>query len=660
MKTSRHSEFLTVLVALLMAGCLLGFFRTRVEAQQKKSNGEALSSEAPMVNGRITVGANVHVSRAFADRPHYEVYLATNPRDPNNLLGCAIIDGDMPGERNRDVAYTSSDAGRTWRPTLIEKRALFSSDPVCGFGPDGTAYFSGIMRGVLGGYDGFNKYPDDHTFVYRSKDGGNTWAGPTDLPLTDRPFLGVDTSGGKYHGRVYLAGSLFIHSSQDAKFVRSLMVSHSADGGATFSGPTLIASVEPRGIDAATNGVVLSDGTYIVVYKELKDVNQSDHQGDSLRPPTRPTGELIVVASSDGGRTLQKVSVAGQVIGGGGRAFLGVGMASLAVDSSKGPFQDRLYLIWPDFRSGRCEVLLSYSDDKGKTWSQATVVDDYRPGFGVGVGSDTFLPTVAVNEAGMVGVAWYDRRDQKDNLSYSLRFAASVDGGETFLPSVEVSPVASYQNDQLRLRANTRGGGNREKVLSGGPLVATISFNSWVGDTSGLAASPDGTFHIFWIDHRTGIPQIWTAPVTVAGRAARNGSDALSALSDISSKVTLDLTNAVFDRAGQIITIHAVLVNTSKDVLSGPIKIRARALQSEIGIVTAANADNQQTGRGAIWDFTDTLNKGLLKPGERSEAKRLSFRLVGAEGLEAGMLARGQGVLRFVQLELKALGRAGS
>ena len=615
-------------------------------------------SSAQQSTSTIQVGPNIHVSRAHADRVHHEVYVAADPRDAQNLVGCAIIE-EGPGGQVRDIAYTSSDGGRSWRPTLEEKRALFSSDPVCEFGPDGTAYFSGVVRGVIEGFDTFNKYPDDHTFVYRSKNGGNTWSAPTDLPATDRPFLGVDESGGKYHGRLYVSGSLFIHSSQEGRFVRSLMVSHSADGGATFSEPAIIASIEPRGIDTATNGVVLSDGTYVVVYKELRDISNSDHRGTSLLPPATPTGDLIVIESSDGGQRLSTVSVAGQVYGGGGRTFLGSIVASLAVDRSSGPFRDRLYLVWPDFRSARCEVLLAYSDDKGKTWTAPAVVDDYRPGFAVGPGLDTFLPTVSVNHVGVVGVAWYDRRDQPDDLGYSLRFAASLDGGETFLPSVKVSQTVSYQDNRLLLRGDSRGGGHRQKALSGGPLTGEVTFRPWVGDTSGLAASADGVFHPFWIDHRTGIPQVWTASVTVAGKTARNGSDALSALDDISSKVTLDLVNAVFDRAKQMVTVDAYLVNTSKDVISGPVKVRALTLQSEVGIATAANPDNQETGRGAIWDFTDTLQREVLNPGERSRAKRMDFRLLGVPELDGSMLLRGPRVLRFVHFDAKVLGKAG-
>ena len=35
------------------------------------------------------------------------------------------------------------------------------------------------------------------------------------------------------------------------------------------------------------------------------------------------------------------------------------------------------------------------------------------------------------------------------------------------------------------------------------------------GDTAGLAADALGIFHAAWVDNRTGVPQLWTATVSV-------------------------------------------------------------------------------------------------------------------------------------------------
>ena len=48
------------------------------------------------------------------------------------------------------------------------------------------------------------------------------------------------------------------------------------------------------------------------------------------------------------------------------------------------------------------------------------------------------MPMVAVNNTGGVGLSWYDRRSSPNNLTYWPRFAASLDGGATWLPTAAV------------------------------------------------------------------------------------------------------------------------------------------------------------------------------------------------------------------------------
>jgi hypothetical protein len=106
------------------------------------------------------------------------------------------------------------------------------------------------------------------------------------------------------------------------------------------------------------------------------------------------------------------------------------------------------------------------------------------------------MPAVAVNRDGVVGVSWYDRRDNADNLGYWPRFSASLDGGAMFLSSVRVSTAPNLVMDPKETRLNG-------------------------GDTAGLAADAAGVFHPVWIDNRTGTHQVWTTPVTVRGTVRR-------------------------------------------------------------------------------------------------------------------------------------------
>jgi hypothetical protein len=121
------------------------------------------------------------------------------------------------------------------------------------------------------------------------------------------------------------------------------------------------------------------------------------------------------------------------------------------------------------------------------------------------------MPEIAVNRTGVVGVMWYDRRDHPDNLGWDVRFAASFDGGASFLPSVKASERGtSFPSGASRdARPAAKPGDERAQINNG-----RDSFTFMGGDTAGLAADAAGVFHLVWVDNRTGVPQVWTAMVT--------------------------------------------------------------------------------------------------------------------------------------------------
>jgi hypothetical protein len=58
-------------------------------------------------------------------------------------------------------------------------------------------------------------------------------------------------------------------------------------------------------------------------------------------------------------------------------------------------------------------------------------------------GANYETPAIAVNEGGVVGVAWYDTRRDPRGKCFEIYFSASLDGGTTFLPSVRVTQELS-------------------------------------------------------------------------------------------------------------------------------------------------------------------------------------------------------------------------
>jgi len=321
------------------------------------------------------------------------------------------------------------------------------------------------------------------------------------------------------------------------------------------------------------------------------------------------------------------------------------GVPSLAVDQSDGPFRDRLYLAWSDYQSGRGEILLSYSLDRGKHWSRPLVVSDDLQRAMPAAGPHNTMPTLAVSRDGVVGLTWYDRREHPDNLGYWVRFVASVDGGESFSPSVRVSDVpASFDRNRVPIETFARG-----KAISLRP-------GTWPGHTAGLTATTDGLFHPFWVDNRTHRFQIWTTTVHVQGRAMLNGSPDLADLTDLTSKVQLNVSEPIIDWARMTATVEVSLTNRALDTVVGPVKLRALSLRTPVGAhtVAAINADNGETENGAIWDLTGTLTGGRLGPGQRSGTKIIRWKWTHLSQAQFDQLIQGYSL---IDQEIKVLGR---
>jgi hypothetical protein len=129
------------------------------------------------------------------------------------------------------------------------------------------------------------------------------------------------------------------------------------------------------------------------------------------------------------------------------------------------------------------DVVLTSSGDGGQTWAPKVRVNDDPPGF------DNALAELAVDAAGSVHVAWYDRRDDPEcGGSARTYWTHSRDGGASFEPSQPLS------------------GG-----LSPWPFPYSVGYT--IGDKLGLWAEGERV-HAVWVDFRTGgNPDIFHAVV---------------------------------------------------------------------------------------------------------------------------------------------------
>jgi hypothetical protein len=591
----------------------------------------ALSAQAV---ASITVGKNVHVSTARAADAHEETWLGADPTDPKRLLGCSMVHDDSTQEIYV-TAYLSMDGGLNWENPISSRIGHITGDPVCAFGPNGHAYLS--LLGQPGDSSGRRGGPD--LYLYSSADGGKSWGPPVLASRTvDREGLVVDRTGGRYNGRIYMNAVGPEHGlDDDAPFGPhqsvGIHVFRSVDEGKSFvpATPTTHLRATPPNIPITGNGVILSDGTYVFVYS-----NRLSMAAIKERRPKEPNTEVRIVVSGDGGDSF-----------GGSRLvsesytdyapYVSTILPTIAVDASHSAFNDRLYVVWPDVRSGRSQILFSYSADTGKTWSTPITVDDDRAWDETDTGPNDIQPALAVNRDGVVGVTWYDRREHKDNLGYTVRFAASFDGGETFTPSVRVSEVPNlpYRAKQLAATAFVTGGAwHYGKTPRSSPIKVTVAGGSLAngGDTGGLAASADGVFHPFWIDNRTGILQVWTAAVATTGSVALHGGHGLESMQDVTKRIALEVQNVMYDQTAALITFDLVATNRSSDAIAGPLKVRILRPRSAIGDPVFQATENSQDRSGALLSLP--VLHGRLEAGDQSGRVRVTARLEHAHPLD--------------------------
>jgi hypothetical protein len=386
-----------------------------------------------------------------------------DPRNGTHMLTAAIVVSKPDFSETDCAAFATLDGGRTWARHDLGLRTC--ADPWTAIQADGSALLAVLT--------------DEAFLVYRSADGGRTWP---DSPVSlgqghDHETLAIDRASGS----AYALSSQYATEPATGKRRATVFVARSEDGGRTFGEPTRIF---PSNLNSnSATPVVLSDGTLVVSFADFQ------------RPSTEGALWLErerawVLTSKDRGRTLSAPMLVSEACG--------RGFPTLAVDSSSSSFRDRLYFLCNTYYF--TDVYLHYSPDRGERWSKPI-----RVNAGSGTRPYVRTPAIAVNKDGVVGISWYDARNEKAKFKQifqclDLYFTASLDGGETFLPEAKVT-------SQIGCADSPRNGDARYRWPAG-------------GDYTGLGARPDGQFELVWADSRDGIYRLRTATVRVNGKAA--------------------------------------------------------------------------------------------------------------------------------------------
>jgi hypothetical protein len=435
-----------------------------------------LAKHGPDPNAGATlslgVGGNVDVSNECG--PQSETYITLNTNLPTTLTAGSNEIFRLPMR-----AYFSSDQGATWGGVDVPlppaqqgtNDTLFGSDPSLAFDTRGNVFYSFIVV-FFGGGKGVNA---TEMAVARSGDGGQTWPVLTEFSFAsgkdhfnDKPMITTDLNADSpFRDNVYVAWDAASGGSTSG----GIRVGRSSDHGTSFA---VTRADNPSGPGKAIGAVpfVGPDSTLFVAWNDLA------------------ANVIAFNRSFDGGvtwdqqRTIAAKKISFDIAIPAEFSRKALVYPACGADRSTGPHRGRLYCSWMDLNaSGNTDIFLSFSDDRGATWSSPSTPADQVSTF-----VDRFNHWLSVDPVtGEVNLSFYDTRNDTTGSRFmtDVYFTRSKDGGLTWLsPNVRVSTVSSNEHD-----------------CNGVFPCAAIDYGNQQGDYEGLV-SFGGVSHPIWTDSR--------------------------------------------------------------------------------------------------------------------------------------------------------------
>ncbi|MDT7690374.1 MAG: hypothetical protein QOE46_3133 [Acidobacteriota bacterium] len=422
----------------------------------------------------LTFGSNVDISNECG--PQSETFITLNTAQSKSLAAGSNEIFRLPMR-----GYYSANGGKNWSgvdlplPPAIGTNGIdFGSDPTLAFDTRGNLFYGYIVVFFSNG-SGVN---GSEMAVARSTDGGKTYSSVTFFSneggqnhFNDKPMITTDSNtASRFRDNVYIAWD----ASSGGSTGGGIRVGASSDHGTTFN---VTRADDPSG-PGRSIGASPAVGPNGELYVAWNDYAQN---------------VIAFNRSFDGGKTWDRqgvvsskaipfdIAVPAEL---NRRALV---YPSLGVDTSNGPHRGRLYCSWMDLNaSGLSDILITYSDNKGASWSSPQPVADR------GYFADRFNHWLSVDPlTGDVNVAFYDTRFDTTGGRYMTDYflSQSKDGGVTWSPNVRVSNQSSNEHD-----------------CDGVYPCLGINYGNQQGDYEGLV-SYGGVSYPVWTDSRQQLTQ---------------------------------------------------------------------------------------------------------------------------------------------------------
>jgi len=369
-----------------------------------------------------------------ASNGSFDAPIVADLAHPQNLiLGNDNLDCPYPTNSGFNLSF---DGGSNWSDLFCMSPLFYKGNeygagggPILGYDLNGVAYIGGFyfnenQESLQGSFEG----------VEKSSDGMN-WSVPAATIIRQNYYpqycwMAVDTSAtSPYVNSVYV--SCVMIGPLGSNTQDQVVVSHSNDGGATWTQVAVARTQTYPDADAYTTLATGRDGT---VYVTWMYCNTGPYFCNSN------TAYMVFSKSSDGGSTWTTPALAATVtLHGLPNSKLGVPDGPvIAVDASSGPHTGNLYVAMYNWTGTFMQLQVVHSADGGNTWSKPVPVSP-------GVTHDQFLPWISVSPSGLVGASWLDRRNDPKNTDYQAYAGISSDGGLSF-ENVQLTTAFSDPN----------------------------------------------------------------------------------------------------------------------------------------------------------------------------------------------------------------------